>query len=808
MHLSYRWLQRHVDLAGISPEDVRTNLTLSTCEVEGLARFAPALSDVTVGFVAERAAHPDSDHLSICKVDVGAGELVQIVCGAPNVARGQKVAVATIGTTLGADFKIKKSKIRGQESCGMICSERELGLGDEHNGIWVLPDETPIGKRVADALDLVDWVIEIDNKSVTHRPDLWGHRGMAAELAAIFQRPLKALDTSLPRTGDWRPWEVRVETDDCPRYLALPIDGVRAERSPEWLRRLLLAVGQRPIDLLVDVSNFVMLDLGQPNHLFDRTRLAGRPIVVRKARPGERMQTLDAVERKLETDDLLICAGEQPVALAGIMGGEESKVAVETRELLLEVASFQPAVVRRTSARLGLRTDASARFEKNLSPTLALDAAGHLVRLLSAIQPDLVLPAPLADAGRWKDPARTVRVRPDIVRKRLGAPIADGEIVGILTRLGFGVTSSHGGLDVAVPSVRATKDISLEQDLVEEVGRIFRYGNVPEHRLEGSLAAPPVDRRRALVRKVEDRLAGVGRFRQTIGYSFVADALLAKLGLAELPHCAVINPVAEGLTRIRRAVAPSLLATVEHNRRHAKEVRLFELGKGYRPECAAQNGEPAEVHELVLLVAREPAAANARFDDNALAALRGAIDDLCFGLRLEAPAFAKVEHVDGAPYLHPGKTLAIRLGEHELGWLAALDPRVERELGLVGEQKSDVALATLFLDALLAAPVREKIYRPMPRFPGVKLDVALALPAAVAAEDVRVAIERAAKGLAGAIELFDVYTGPNVGPGRKSLAYHVHLESDERTLTDQDAQKFLQRVERAATELGGDLRKA
>lgn len=816
MKLSYRWLSRHVDLSGISPDDVRTNLTLSTCEVEGLERFAPCLSDVTVGYVASREKHPDSDHLSLCKVDVGAaggGELLSIVCGAPNVALGQKVAVATIGTTLPGDFKIKKSKIRGQESCGMICSERELGLGDEHSGIWVLPADAKVGVKVADALDLVDWVLEIDNKSVTHRPDLWGHRGMAAELAAIFRRPLKALDTSLPPTGAGAPWPVRIETPDCPRYLALPIDGVRSERSPDWLRRLLLAVGQRPIDLLVDVSNFVMLDLGQPNHLFDREELRGEPIVARKARAGERMKTLDGVERPLQPSDMLICAGERPVALAGVMGGEESKVAGATRGLLLEVASFQPAVVRRTSARLGLRTDASARFEKNLSPTLALDAAGHLVRLLQSIQPGVTLPSPLTDVGTWKDPTRTVRVRCELVRRRLGAPLQDAEIVDILRRLGFGVTQSHSALDVVVPAVRATKDVTLEQDLVEEVGRIYRYGNVPEHRLEGALVAPPPDRRRQLVRKLEDRLVGVGRFRQTISYSFVADALVQKLGLANLPHAAVVNPVADGLAKIRRAVVPSLLASVEQNRRHSDDVRLFEIGKGYRPERESA-GEPEEVHELALLVARAPSGANARFDDDAFSLLRGTLDDLCFALRLDPLSYTAADgsvdagSTDETPYLHPARRLSVSLGELRLGWIAALDPRIERELGLTGEQKSDVALASLSIERLLAAPPKEKIYRPLPRFPGLELDVALALPVAVRAGDVVQALERAAKGLSVAVELFDVYTGPNAGPGRRSLAFHVELGSDERTLTDQDAQKFLGRVERAAQELGGELRKA
>ncbi|MCE9594743.1 MAG: phenylalanine--tRNA ligase subunit beta [Planctomycetes bacterium] len=809
MHVSRRWLARHCAfLQNIDAAELARELSLSTCEVEGVQRFAPALSDVTIGFVAERAPHPDSDHLSLTKVDVGSGELLQIVCGAPNVAQGQKVAVATIGTTLPGDFKIKKSKIRGVESQGMICSERELGLGDEHNGIWVLPSDAQVGKRVAEALDLVDWVLEIDNKSLTHRPDLWGHRGIARELAAIYGKTLEPLASALPAQGNAKPYAVRVESEKCSRYLALPIDGVKTGRSPEWMRHLLLAVGQRPIELLVDLSNFVMLDLGQPNHLFDRARLRGEPIVVRQARAAERMQTLDGVERNLVTTDLLICAGENPVALAGVMGGEQSKVGAETRELLLEVASFDPACVRRTSSRLGLRTDASARFEKNLSPTLALEATGHLVNLLRELQPEIKLPAPLTDAGKWKDPARKISLRTDVVRRRLGVNVeqlSDAKIVEILQRLELRCEGRDGVLTVDIPSIRATKDLTIEQDLVEEVGRIFRYGNVPEARLEGSLAPPPPDAKRVLVRKLEDRLAGVGRFRQTLSYSFVADASLAKLGLSELPHSSVINPVAEGLTRIRRGVAPSLLAPLEPNRRHSKDVRLFEIGKGYSPDGA---NEPREVHELALVIAREPSAANAKFDDNAFAFLRGAVDDVCFALRLEAPTYTKLARVDGAPYLHPGKTLAVRIGEREIGWLAALDPRVERELGLAGELKSDVALATLSLDALVATPTREKIYRSLPRFPGVKIDVALALPTGVAAEDVRVALERAGKGLARDIELFDVYTGPNAGPGRKSLAYHVYLESDERTLTDQDSQKFLQRVEREATTLGGELRKA
>ncbi len=317
MLVSMRWLARHVALEDISPERLCDDLTLSTAEVEGLARFAPQLDDVVVGLVTRHETHPNAEKLSICSVDVARDQPLRVVCGAPNVAAGQKVAVARIGTRLPGDLKIKKSKIRGVVSEGMICSLRELDLGDEHDGIWVLPEDAPVGAAVSEALGVVDWIIEIDNKSLTHRPDLWGHRGIAREIAAIYERPLRPLDTTLPPTGQAACYPVTIETAGCSRYIGLPIDGVRPGPSPQWLRWLLLAVGQRPIDLLVDLSNFVMLDLGQPNHVFDRNRLArgggDRGVVVREARKGETIETLDGETRRLLSSDLLICAGEEPI---------------------------------------------------------------------------------------------------------------------------------------------------------------------------------------------------------------------------------------------------------------------------------------------------------------------------------------------------------------------------------------------------------------------------------------------------------------------------------------------------------------
>lgn len=801
MLISYRWLTRHVDLDGLTPQRVAELLTLHTAEVEGVEPFAPALSDVVVGHVLERTPHPDADKLGVCRVDVGehkgGTEPLQIVCGAPNVAAGQKVAVARIGTVLPGDFKIKKSKIRGVESFGMICSERELGLGDEHDGIWVLDGDAPIeagvGTPVAEAVDAGDWIIEIDNKSLTHRPDLWGHRGIARELAALTGRTLKALPVDLPApTGDARV-EVRVEHAACSRYLGLPIGGVDASaKAPAWMRMLLLAAGQRPLGLLVDLSNFVMLDLGQPNHLFDRRRLGERAIVVRAAKPGETMTTLDEFERTLTAEDLLICADDEPVALAGVMGGEGSKVADDTDALLLEVACFDPSTVRRTAARVGLRTDSSTRFEKHLDPLLPLEAAGHLVNLLREIQPSAHLAGPLAEAGDWTDPSRTISARPARIRALLGTPVGDDRIAAILESLDLAVTKDGDRWTVAVPARRATKDLSIEEDLVEEVGRVLGYDSIESVPMLAPVEPAPRDRRRDLVRLLEQRLSGAGACHEAMTYSFVEDGLLESLGLDGLSYARAVNPVAEGMARIRRSIVPSLIARLPLNLAQRSSVRLFEIGKGTRPEVGDDRGQPGEVHHLALVLAD-----SGEGGDPLVAAqsvLADALGRCGSGEVRTIAAPAPADGADDTAWAHPVRRMAVTVADRTVGILAAVDPRGARALGIEGQ----VAAAEIDLDALLELGIEPPVYTPIPRFPGVKVDVALATPDTTPAATVLAMIEKAGKGLVAGAELFDVYRGEGLGEGRKSLAWHVVLQAADRTLEEKDQSKFLDRLERLA----------
>lgn len=805
MLISLRWLSRHIDLSGLAPEQIALDLTLSTAEVEGVEPFMAHAREVRVGRVVSRAPHPRADRLSLCRVDIGQGEPVPVVCGAPNVAEGQRVPLALPGTTLPGVGTLSKAKIRGEVSLGMICSKQELGLSDQSSGIWVLPEGAAVGATLADALGLGDHVIDIDNKSLTHRPDLWGHRGIARELSAIYRRPLLPLDTTFPDLGRGEPVRVEIADRACARYLALPIDGAAALPSPLWLEALLGAVGQRSLGQLVDLSNFVMLDLGQPNHVFDRGTLGPDGILVRRAQPGERFAALDGQARELSTEDLLITSGGTPVALAGVIGGADSEVSEKTERLLLEVATFDATVVRRTSVRHALRTDASARFEKSLDPELPPAAAAHFARLLLSLQPSVRFPAPLSDVRSAAAPTpRVIALRPSRVREALGAELPDAHIADILERLRFRVERTSQGFDVTVPSDRATKDVSIERDLVEEVGRLHGYGNIAEQKLVCPVEPPPHDERRALVRRIQDRLAGAAHFTETISYSFHSDELLSVLGMDELPHVTLENPIISKQARIRRSVAPSLLVGLEANRRHGELVRLFEVGKGYCPEHANEMHEPEERHLVALLWAAAPPPKGAGFRDNSLAQLHAVVADLLGVLERAAVTWGPAEE---PPWAEPGRALcATYPGGRVAATLAAVRFDVLAALGLKGRLQSDVALAEVSIDAILAAPREARRYVPVPRFPGIKVDVAIAVDRAVRCADVVRVIRSAAGKEARDIELFDLYEGQAVGPGKKSLAFHVLLQADDRTLSDAEEQTFLERLAAKLPEIGAQLR--
>ena len=802
MKISLRWLQRHVDLTGIEPKQILADLTMSTAEIEGLIRFGDGLEPLVVGHVRKRDKHPDADKLSVCEVDVGPanGGVVQIVCGAPNVQAGQRVVVILPGETLPASggkgaLKIKVGKIRGVESHGMICSESELGLSTEHDGILVLLPDTAIGARFVDVLPVQDWVFEIDNKSINHRPDLWGHHGFARELAAIYGRELKPLGApvALPATGA----KVAVQIDDaqaCPRYCGLVLDGVQSGPSPHALRWQLAAVGQRAISLPVDLTNFVMLDLGQPMHAFDARHTGQGPIKVRKAKPNETITTLDGQVRKLTDQDLLICSGDRPEALAGIMGGAGTMVAADTTRLFLESANFHAAGIRRTSMRLGLRTDASARFEKAQDPANAELAVHHFVRLLQHYCPTAVPAGPLVDPAGFRPVPKRITLRRARLLLKLGVPLDDAQVLGILRSLQFEVAVTATGFDCVVPSFRATKDIAIEDDLIEEVGRMFRYDNIPERPLHGTVAPPPRNDELFLAR----RLLEVGCLElgcsEVYNYSFVPDPVLEQAGALGHAYVQVQNPVAPDITRIRRHVLPSLLASVPQNLRQVAEVKLCEHGKGYHAEMCDEHKLPHEVRELAFVWSRRDGA-------HPFAELREAIGSLL--QRVGHPGvMQRLWHGKDQPWVHPTRAVAIDRDGSPVGYVAHLHPAIARAMTL----PVTTAIACLDVRALLANGRQIARYQAAPTFPLLPVDVALLVDEGVQVAQVVEFLRNTGRKLVKDVRLFEVYRGERLPAGKKSLNLTVTLGADDRTLTDADEGKFLAKVREQCGTIGAELR--
>jgi phenylalanyl-tRNA synthetase beta chain len=797
MHLSLNWLADHVDLSGLDPELIARELTLKTALIERVTDQRAALAGVVVGEVLSAVPHPGADRLSLCTVEHGGDRPARVVCGAPNVAAGQRVLYAPVGTTLPGGLKLKAAKIRGELSEGMICAEDELGLGPEHDGIMVLADRPEVGTPAGALHDLADVILEIDNKSVTHRPDLWGHYGFARELAAIFGRALRplALDATLAE-GDEGPHIALEAGEGCPLYAGLCLDD-EPSRSPDRLRLRLTACGVRPRSLLVDLSNYVMLELGQPTHPFDRDRLSGDRIVVRRAAADETLKTLDGELRRLGPGDTVIADGARPVALAGIMGGEQSELGDATRRVFLESASFDPVGVRRTSSRLGLRTDALARFEKGLDPGLVVVSLRRYAHLLRALRPQARIAARFRSAGAAAAPSRTLRLDPALVGRRLGTPVDQAEITRTLQSIGCEVRPATGGLEVSIPAWRAARDLSIPEDLVEEVGRLIGYDRVPDSAPVGPLRLGRRDRLLELEDRLRDGFATQG-FTETLSYSMVADGVLSRAGLApDAPLPRLANPLQQDAARLRPSLAPGLLSHLEQWLRHAETVRVMEVGRGY---ALAAGGEVEESREVM-----------------AVMAWRGALDTRDIVRRLHGAARAALTHAglpavelapwtppDGQAWFHPGRSASLAPGPAGavIGQLGAVSPGVLAAFDV----RAAAGLVRIDVARLAGQATGGSRFQAISRFPPVRIDLAFVLGYDVATETLARAMQAAGPNSLQRIEAFDVYRGAQLAPNERSVAFHLVFQAHDRTLTDADVERARGRILKAAEALGAKLR--
>jgi len=774
MRISYQWLSEYVDDLP-APDELARRLTAVGLEVEAVERRGAELAGVVAARIIASEKHPDAEKLSVTRVDAGAGEPLQIVCGAKNYQVGDVVPLATVGTKLPGGVEIGQAKLRGIESSGMLCSAKELGIDADASGLLILPAGVAPGMPIAKALGLDDVLLEVN--VTPNRPDALSHLGIAREVAALLGRPVKAPAPRVAEGGGPASDAVRIRIEapeKCHRYAARVIEGVKIGPSPAWLARRLEACGVRPISNVVDATNFVLLELGHPLHAFDLDRVAGHEIVVRTARPGEKMTTLDGKERALDPDDLLIADRDRGSALAGVMGGGDSEIGPGTTRVLLESAWFAPGGIRRTSRRHGLKTEASYRFERGADPGMVLPALDRCAALIAELAGGTVRTGVVDVHPR---PARRVEVpmrwsRPGEV---LGLAVPAGEARRVLAGLGFEVLGEDGeGATFGVPSWR--QDVALEEDLIEEIVRVRGYDAIPETLPRLALDTPAMPDEERALRRVREALEA-GGFSEAVSFSFVAPADLAAYDPSARP-VALENPISAELSVMRTGVLPSLLRAAERNlRQRVEDVRLYEVARAYG-RGPGTGDEPAyEWTEVagVLVGRRSPVGWAVSADRVDLYDAKAAVEAVLGALGVASPRWtARPE-----PWSHPRASAAL-LGEREavLGTAGELHPRLAEAFGL----PRGVFAFRLDLSALLAHAELVPSYRGVPRFPAVLRDLAVVVADDVKAGAVVAAVEE--EPLVEEVTLFDVYTGAPLPAGKKNLALALRYRVPDRTLTD------------------------
>ncbi len=797
MDVPLKWLADYVDW-DLSVEELAHRLSMAGAEVESIKRSGGDWEHVVVGRVAAVEQHPNADRLRLATVDFGADEPLQVVCGAPNLAQGQTIAFAQVGAQLIDPSsrelrKLRKGKIRGVTSLGMVCSERELGLSDEHEGILELSTDVALGTPLADVLG--DVVLDI--KPTPNRPDHFSILGIAREVAALTDGAVREPSTNYVESETPASQRTSVEIEDahgCPRYTAIVIDDVTVGPSPQWMQDALLSAGMRPINNIVDVTNFVMLEWGQPLHAFDYEILREGRIVVRRAHPGEHLELLDGSELKLETDDLVIADAERAVALAGIMGGAESEISDSTTTILLETANFQEASIRRSRARhTESGTEASRRFEKSLNPELAELAARRAAALIIETAGGTAC-ADIVDTYPGKSHSPQVVVTQRRIEQILSVQPSVEEVRGLLTALGIpNRWLPPDRYAVSCPPWRS--DIAVADDVVEEIGRVLGYDNLPSEPLPGAVPEPDIDPERVLGERIRDVLTSLG-LREIITYVTVGEDELTSTA-ASSDSLQLQNPMNASRDRMRTSLRPMGLQTFALNQREARGwLGLYEVGKTFTPNPARQPSEERMTlalfgGESVASVHGELARSFDFYDAKGILEQLGAALGVEFGLAPDA---------EDAALVH-GQSATVSVRGKQVGLLGKVSAGVATQFGVEG----DVFALELSIGRL-APLMREEVTVSSPSvYPSAVEDLALIVNSSTPAGDLASAI--AGNGLVEGVELFDIYTGDQIPAGSKSLAFRVFYRSPNRTLTDRDVEKARRGiVRRLESQFGAILR--
>ena len=793
MKITYNWLKEYVDFTWDWPELVE-RLSLTGLEREGVEDLGQRYAGVVVGQVQKCSKHPHADRLSVCQVDIG-DQVCTIVCGAPNVAAGQKVPVALPGALLPGGLQIKKASIRGVESAGMICSEIELGLGEDAAGILVLPDQAPTGQDFAAQAGLEDVVLEFE--VTPNRPDCLSLVGVAREVSALNGAELRMPPGKVAEVDPPTSAHIAIEIEDpesCPRYVGRVVRNVQVGSSPAWLQQRLQALGLRPINNVVDVTNYVMLELGQPLHAFDLHKLEDARIVVRRARPGEQLETLDQTHCDLDEEILVIADGRKPVALAGIMGGANSEVTEKTVDLLLESAYFSPVRVRQGRARLGLHTEASMRFERGADfamPPRAIDRAARLIADLAGGQ----VATGAIDA--YPRPQQAARIRARIPRlNQLLATDLDAAAAGhILRALGCQVEARGDTLEVLTPSFRP--DLQREVDLSEEIGRIYGYDRIDGSQDTRGPLAPRENPATDLQGRIRHQLAGLG-LDEVVSNTIIERRWLELAGIDQEKALNLANPPTEAQGVLRPTLVPSLLDVARRNfNQRATTAAIFELGKCF----TAGAGEKDAGEQLCLagLWAGRRLASTWRTDHQEvdILDLKGLLEVM---LENMSPSFVPAPH----PLCRPGHGARVKVGGCDLGYWGQVTPALAAAFDI----ERPVYIFELDFQGLLNQwNPRMWTFRPLAKFPPIERDLAVVLPQDISAADAVEQMRRAAPELIESVDLFDLYQGDQIEAGHKSLTFSIRLRSAEKTLEDQEANSVIDQVlDRLQKTFGATLR--
>lgn len=775
MKLNRKWLnEEFVDLSGVPDREFVETMTIAGQKVETYERLDAELRNVVVGRVVSITRHTNSDHMWVCQIDVGAGEPEQIVTGAQNVHEGDLVPVAQHNSWLPGGVHITKGKLRGEVSNGMLCSLKELGLTLNdfpyaiEDGIWILQEDCKPGDDINTVIGNDDTVVDFE--ITNNRPDCYSILGLAREAAAAFNKPMRHHDPVVRggAAGELSELlEVEVPAEDlCRRYTARMVRNVKIAPSPKWLRQRLRANGVRPINNIVDITNYVMLEYGQPMHAFDYRYVGSGKIIVRRSEPGEALTTLDGNVRTLTPGMLVIADETKPIGLAGIMGGENSEIMDDTVDVVFESANFNGTSIRQTALALGMRTEASGKFEKNIDPLLTLPAVDRACELVELLGAGEVMDGVIDVLNDIPEP-RTIELEPDRINALLGTDISEADMVEYLRRLEIPVE----GHEIRVPSWRP--DLVGMADIAEEVGRLFGYNNIPTTTFRG--AATEGGYTEAM--KLENRAGSLCRslgYSEILTYSFVSPSIFDQIRLPEdssLRNAMRIqNPLGEDASIMRTVALPSMLAILARNNAyHNDAVKLYELAKVYLPKPGQIL--PDEPKHLVLGTYGE-------HED--FFKMKGEIEAFLRGMNVPEARYTAEKH---DPTFHPGRCARVSVGGVDLGCFGQIHPLVARSYGIDGE----IFAAELNFTALLSLQLPEKTYTPLPKYPAVTRDIAVVCGEAVTVAALSDCIRAAGGKLLRSVELFDIYRGKGIASGSKSAAFRLTLRADDRTLTDADS---------------------